>query len=176
MRKFLAVHSWLKNPLRQISLIFLMQRNGDRRQGGRSCATARPAVTERSGSSTKGRTLFCCETKYCHNLRAFWKAFIGLSTKVIVLSESFQLNSMFEGTKNCLFSLHCKKRCFCCKNLQIRALQKLLGILLRSPKASQPLPHCVKKQVFTWPELTAVYYYYKFSWGGVLIPLDSTFF
>ena len=34
-----------------------------------------------------------------------------------------------------------KKQCFCRKNLQIHALRKLWGIILRSPKASQPLTH-----------------------------------
>ena len=35
---------------------------------------------------------------------------------------------------------NCKKQCFCRENLQIRALRKLWGIILRSPKASQLLP------------------------------------
>ena len=41
-------------------------------------------------------------------------------------------------TTNC----PCKKLCFCRENLQIRALRKIEGILLRSPKASQPLLPC----------------------------------
>ena len=35
---------------------------------------------------------------------------------------------------------NCKKRRFCRENLQIRALRKLWGIILRSPKARQLLP------------------------------------
>ena len=45
-------------------------------------------------------------------------------------------------TTNGLFSRNCKKQCFCRTNLQIRALRKLWGILLRCTKASQPLPPC----------------------------------
>ena len=35
---------------------------------------------------------------------------------------------------------NCKKRRFCRENLQIRALRKLWGVILRSPKARQLLP------------------------------------
>ena len=38
-------------------------------------------------------TLFCRETEYCRNLRAFWMATIELSTKVILLWECFQRKS-----------------------------------------------------------------------------------
>ena len=41
-------------------------------------------------------TLLCRETKYCRNLRAFWKAFLELSTKFILLSEIFQQKSFRE--------------------------------------------------------------------------------
>ena len=92
-------------------------------QGGRCWGTVWPAFLERSGSFIQQR-LFCSETKYCHHFHAFWKAFIELSTKVILLLESFQRKSScfwrafnesqpaFEGlsTKVSLFSLNRKKK------------------------------------------------------------------
>ena len=51
-------------------------------------------------------------------------------------------------TTNCLFSLNRKKRRFCRENLQIRALRKLKGILLRSLKASQLLLPCLSQHLF----------------------------
>ena len=48
---------------------------------------------------------------------------------------------------------NCKKQCFCRENLQIRALRKLWGIILRSPKASQLLPPRRElKDGFDWVE------------------------
>ena len=45
-----------------------------------------------------------------------------------------------------------KKQRFCRKNLQIRALRKLGGILLPYPKASQPLPPCSEGPWYRcWP-------------------------
>ena len=44
---------------------------------------------------------------------------------------------------------NCKKQRFCRKNLKIRAPRKLSGIILRSPKASQPMPPWV--QLIKWP-------------------------
>ena len=52
--------------------------------------TTGPAVTERFGSFMKGGTPNGQRTLFCRDLRPFWKAFTGLSTKAILLSKSFQ--------------------------------------------------------------------------------------
>ena len=54
-------------------------------------------------------------------------------------NEIYNITSIITS-KNYQYLRNCKKQCFCCKNLQIRALRKLWGIILRSPKARQPLP------------------------------------
>ena len=88
---------------------------------------------ERSGSPPKRRTpkirkfVFCIVVIY-----ALFKRIVELSTKVILLSESFT-----SKTTNCDAIV---KQSFCCENWQIFALIKGWGWLLRSPKASQPLP------------------------------------
>ena len=88
---------------------------------------------ERSGSPPKRRTpkirkfVFCIVVIY-----ALFKRIVELSTKVTLLSESFTSNTThFDAIV---------KQSFCCENLQIFALIKGWGWLLRSPKASQPLP------------------------------------
>ena len=60
-------------------------------QGGRSCATGfHRKVRVSSERKDPQYTLFCRNT-YCCNLHAFWKAFVELSTKVSLLSESFRI-------------------------------------------------------------------------------------
>ena len=57
----------------------------------------------------------------------------------------------FDDNKLPVFYRNHKKWRFCRKNLQIRALRKLWGILLRSTKASQTLPPCI--YVNSWKKL-----------------------
>ena len=85
-------------------------------------------------------------------------AFKELSTKVILLSLSFQWKSSWScfrrafnkshpafvelstEAKNNQYLRNCKRRRFCRENLQLCALRKLWGIILRSPKGRQLLP------------------------------------
>ena len=84
---------------------------------------------ERSGSPPKRRTpkirkfVFCIVVIY-----ALFERIVELSRKVILLSESFT-------SKTTNFDAIVKQS-FCCENLQIFALIKGWGWLLRSPKAA----------------------------------------
>ena len=60
--------------------------------------------------STKGpqHTFFCCQFKFCRNLRAFKNAFGEISTKGIMLSEKFQreASGFRRDFIKCLENLH----------------------------------------------------------------------
>ena len=63
-------------------------------------AEGRVAVNANQLLSPKGMTpnmyrLFCCKTLYCCHLPAFWKAFLELSMKAILLSESLLSEGLF---------------------------------------------------------------------------------
>ena len=91
---------------------------------------------------------YCCSwivavTKFSESFcQKFWRVFrYKFENLKGHLTECVCVCASPLTTTNCLFSLNPKKmRIFCRGNLKIGDLQKLRGILLQSPKGSQPLP------------------------------------